>query len=91
MFGAGSDEVQIVLGQDLGKPGVLGEKAIAGMHGVGARDLAGGQQSRNIEIAVLGGGWPDADAFVGQADMHRVFIGGRVHGHRGNAELLASP
>ena len=91
MFGAGSDEVQIVLGENLGKPRVLGEKAIAGMHRVGARDLAGGKQSRNIEVAVLGGGRPDADALVCQPHMHRVFIGRRVHGHRGNAELLAGP
>ncbi len=89
VFGTGSDEMHLVLGEDLGEAGILGEEAIAGVHRVGAGDLAGGEESRDVEIAVLGGGRADADALVGQADMHRVFIGGGMHRDRGNSELLA--
>ncbi len=91
VLGPRSDEVHIVLGENFGKARVLGKKAIAGMHGIGAGDLAGGEQRRDVEIAVLGGGRPDADALVGQAHMHGVFIRRRMHRDGGNAELLASP
>ena len=40
VFGLRSNEMQIVLGEDLGKAGVFGEKAVAGMHRVDAGDLA---------------------------------------------------
>ena len=41
MLSARSDEGDLVLFEDLGEAGILGEEAIAGMHGVGAGDLAG--------------------------------------------------
>ena len=43
MRGLGADEMDVVLGEDFGKAGVLREKAIARMHRIGAGDLAGGQ------------------------------------------------
>ena len=91
MLGARPDEMQIVLAEDFGEARILGEKAIAGMHGIGAGDFAGGEQRRDVEITVLGGGRPDADALIGQAHMHGVFIRRGVHRDGGNAELLASP
>ena len=54
MLGLRADEVHAVLGEDFGKARVLRQKAVAGMHGVGAGDLAGRQNGRNVEIAVLG-------------------------------------
>ena len=45
--------MHVVLGENFGKAGVLREKAVARMDGVGAGDLAGGEQRRDIEIAVL--------------------------------------
>ena len=45
MLGARSDEGDLVLFEDLGEAGILGEEAIAGMHGVGAGDLAGRRRS----------------------------------------------
>ena len=89
MLGTRADEMHIVLAEDFGEAGILGEEAVAGMHRVGAGDLAGGEQRRNIEIAVLGGGRADADALVGEPHMHRVFVGGRMHRDGGDAELLA--
>ena len=89
VLGPRTDEVHVVLGQDFGKAGVLGKEAIARMHRIGAGDLAGREQRRNIEIAVLGRRRADADAFIGQAHVHGVLIRGRMHRHGRNAELLA--
>ena len=83
------DEGDVVLFEDFGEAGILGEEAVTGMHRVSAGDLAGGDDGRDIEIAVLGGRPADADALVGEADMHRVGVGGGVHGDGGYAELLA--
>ena len=37
------------------------------------------QDGRDIQIAVAGGGRPDADGLVGEPHMHRMRIGGRMH------------
>ena len=78
-----------MLFEDLGEARVLGQEAVAGMHGVGAGDLAGGEQARNVEVAFGGGRRADAHALVGEADVHGVGVGGRVHGDGGDAEFLA--
>src|SRR5215510_819659 len=59
------------------------------MDRVGAGDLAGRHQRVDVEIAVSGGGRADADALVGEPHMHRVGIGGRMHGDRRDAQFLA--
>ena len=89
VLGLRADEMQIVVGEDFGEARVLGQKAVAGMHGVGAGDFAGRQQRRNVEVAVLRRRRADADAFVGEPHMHRVGVGGGMHGDGGDAELLA--
>ncbi len=43
----------------------------------------------NVQIALRGRRWPDADAFVGKAHMHRVGVGRRMDRDRGDAHLLA--
>ena len=91
VLGARADEMHVVLGENFGKARVLGEKAVARMHGVGAGDLAGGEQRRDIEVAVLGRRRADADALVGEPHMHGVGVGRRMHRHRRDAELLAGP
>ena len=53
VLGLRADEMQIMVGQDLGEAGVLREETVTGMNRVGARDLAGRQQRRHVEIAVL--------------------------------------
>ena len=75
--------------QDLGEARVLRQEAVAGVHGVGAGDLAGGEQARHVEIALGGGRRADAHALVGEAHVHGIGVGRRVHGHRGDADFLA--
>jgi hypothetical protein len=89
VLGLGADKMDVVLGQDFGEARVLRQEAVARMHGVGAGDLAGREQRRDVEVAVFRRRRADADAFVGEAHMHRVGVGGRMHGDRRNAELLA--
>ena len=88
MLGARADKGDLMLFEDLGKAGILREKAIARMHGVGASDLASRDDLRNVEIAVLGGRSADAYAFVGETHMHGVGVSGRVDCDGGDAELL---
>ena len=75
--------------EHLGEARVLGQEAVARMDRVGAGDLAGGDQRRDVEIAVAGRRRADADALVGEPHMHRVGIGGRMHRDGRDAELLA--
>ena len=89
MGGLGTDEVDVVLFEDFGEARVLREEAVAGMHRVGAGDLAGGEQRGNVEVAVARGGRADAHAFVGEPHVHGILVGGRMHGDRRNAQLLA--
>ena len=88
MLGLRADEGDLVLFEDFGEPGVLRQEPVAGMDGVGAGDLAGGDDGGNVEVAVLRGGRADADALVGELDVHRLLVGGRIDGDRGDAELL---
>ena len=73
----------------LGELGVLRQEAVAGMDRVGAGDGRGGQDRRDVEIAVARRRRADADALVGQAHMHGVGVGGRMHGHGLDAHLAA--
>jgi hypothetical protein len=87
MLGRGADEGDVMLAENFGKAGILGEKAVTGMDGVGAGDLAGCDQRGDVEIA-LGGRWrSDAHAFIGQADVHGVFVGRGMNGHGLDAEF----
>ena len=89
MLGFRSDEMQIVLGENFGEAGVFRKKAVAGMDRVRAGDLAGGQQRRHVEIAVLRRRRADADAFVGKPHMHGVGVGGGMHRDGTDTEFLA--
>src|ERR1700745_2420119 len=59
------------------------------MHGVRAGDFACREKGRDVEVTIFGGGRPDADAFIRQTYMHRVFVRGGVYRDRCNAQLLA--
>ena len=87
--GFGPMKCDIVLAEDFGEARVLRQKAVAGMHRIGAGDLAGGEQRRDVEIAVARRRRADADAFVGEPHMHRVGVGGGMHRDGRDAELLA--
>ena len=89
VFGTGADELDAMLGEDIGEAGVLRQEAVARMHGFGAGDLAGRDDGRNVEIAVARRRRADAHALVGQPHMHGIGVGGRMHGHRLDAEFAA--
>src|SRR6185295_16410995 len=88
VLGLRADEGDVVRGQDLGKARVLGQEAVTRMDRVGAGDLAGCDQGRDVEIAVAGGRRTDAHALVGEPHMHGVGVGGRVDGDGRDAEFL---
>ena len=78
-----------MVGENFGETGVLGQKAVPGMYGIGASDLAGCQQRRDVEVAVLRWRRSDTDAFVRKPDMHGVGIGGGMHRDGRYTQLLA--
>ena len=80
-----TDEGQPMRLHHLGEAGVLGQKAVAGMDRLGAGDRGGRQNGGDVQVAVLRRRRPDADAFVGQAHMHRLGVGGGMHRDGGNA------
>ncbi len=75
--------------ENIGELGIFRQEAVTGMHGVSAGDLAGGNDLMDVQIAVTRRRRADADAFVCQAHMHRIGIGGRMNRNRRNSELLA--
>jgi hypothetical protein len=72
----GPMKVMLCRFEDFREARILGQEAVAGMNGVGARDLAGGEQRGDVEIAVARGRRADADALVGEAHMHGIGVGG---------------
>ena len=88
-FGRRADERQPALAGDLGEMRVLGEEAVAGMDGVGAGDLRGGDDRGDVEVALARRGRTDADVVVGVADVQRVAVGLGMDGHGLQAHFLA--
>ena len=88
MLALGADEGDAVLVEDVGEARILGEEPVAGMDRVGAGDLARGEQGGDVEIGIARRRRADADAFVGELDVHRLLVGGRIDRDRGDAELL---
>ncbi len=74
---------------DLGEIGVLGEEAVAGMDRVDIGDFRGADDLRNVQIAFAAARRPDADGFIGKANVERVAIGLRINGDGANAQFLA--
>ena len=74
-FGIGPDEDDAGIGQRTGERRALGQKAIAGMHGLGAARLAGGDDIVDHQIALRRRRRPDRDRLVGHFDMERVAVG----------------
>ena len=89
MLGCRADEGDVVAFQDLGKAGVLGQEAVAGMDGVSPGYLARGHQARDVEVAFRRRRRADADAFIRQAHVHGVRVGRGMHGDRSDADFSA--
>jgi len=73
----------------LGEFRVLGQESVAGVDGVGASYLRGGDDARDVEVRFARGRGADADVVVGEADVERLAIGFGVHGDGLDAELAA--
>ena len=65
----GADKDNACLFACLGKGGIFGEKAVTGMHRIGAGLLAGGEQGVHVQVGGAGQGRADADRFVSQLHM----------------------
>ena len=89
--GAGAYELDVARLADFGEVGRLGEEAVAGVYGVNVRYLGGGDDRRDVQVALRRRGAADADGLVGEAHVQRVAVGGRMHRDRLDAHLLARP
>ena len=76
VFGGGTDEGDAVSLHHFGEGCVFAEETVAGVDGVGTGDGCGGEDGGDVQVAVACGGGADADAFVGEADVHGVGVGG---------------
>ena len=86
-----ADEGQPRLGARRRQGGVLGEKAVAWMHRVGAARAGGFDDAADRQVALGRRGRPDAQGRVGRDDMTRVAIGVREDRGGGYAECAAGP
>ena len=84
-----SDKADVAALANISEVGVLRQKAIAGVNGVHVGDLGGTDDPIDPQIALAGGGFPDADGLVGHLDMHRVGIRFRIDCHGADVKLLA--
>jgi hypothetical protein len=84
---AWTDKVQTGALAGFRKVAILGKKAVAGMHRVGAEGRRGAKDRGDVEVAVFRGGRPDAYGFIGHADVQRVFVGGGKNRDGGYSEL----
>ena len=88
MLGLRADPDDLVALHDLGKAGILGQEAVAGMDRIGAADLGGGDDVRDVEIGVGGRRWSDADGMIREADVHRVGVRRRMDGNGLDAHFM---
>ena len=87
--GGGPMNVTPALGDGPGEVGVLREEAVAGVHGLGARALDDVEDRGGVEVALGRRLAAEGVGLVGEADVQRVAVELGVHGHRGDAQLLA--
>ena len=82
------DEDELVVLARSHEGGVLGEEAVTGMNRLAAGRLGRGDHVRDAQVALRRGRRADADGPVGEADVKRVAVGGRVDGDGFGAELV---
>ena len=86
-LGLGTDEDDALRFQRRAEGSPLGQEAVAGMHGLRARRLAGLDDLFGDEIALRGRRRADMHRLVGHLDMHGVAIGIRIDGDSRDAHL----
>jgi hypothetical protein len=89
LLGQRADETEAALCAGFGKLRVLGQKPVAGVHGIRAGDLRRRDDSRDVEIAPSRLGRTDADRFVGKARVQSVSIHLAVDRNRSKPTLSA--
>ncbi len=88
-FGRWADEFELAIPADAGEVRVLGEEAVAGVNGVGVHDFGGGDDARDVEVALVGGARADADGGVGEVEVGRAAVGLRIDAADFDAEVSA--
>src|SRR5437867_93378 len=73
----------------LGEPGILGEKPVARVDGVGAGGLGDAHQLVDREVTLGRRGRPERVRLVGHEDVECLAVSLREHGHRGDPLLAA--
>src|SRR5216684_5143724 len=74
---------------DLGEIGVFREKSVTRVNGVNIGDLGSADYVRNIQITFTAAWRADTNRFISKPHMQRIAIRLRVHGNRGDSQLLA--
>ncbi len=74
-----------------GECGVFGQESIAGVYRIRARVARGRDDRIGIQVGLARGRGPDGSRLVGEAHVHRVAIGIRMHRDRVDAEPAAGP
>ena len=87
--GAWADEGQTVVFDDFHETCVLRQKAVTWVDRLCARDFAGCDDGRHVQIAVSTRIWADTDRFVCHTHVHCVRICGGMHRDRLDAHLAA--
>ena len=70
--------------------GVLGQEAVAGVHGLGAGLLADLDDLLDVQVALGGRAAAEEVGLVGALDVQRVAVGLGVDGDRRDAHLVAA-
>ena len=83
-----ADEDDVVVVARTHELGVLGEEPVAGVHRVAPRRLGRGHDVRDPQVALRRRGRPDAHRLVGELDVERVAVGGRVDRDRLDPQLV---
>ena len=89
--GRRADEDQPGVGARLGERRVLGQEAVAGMHGVGPGTLGGVDDRVGPQVRLGRRGTAERHGDVGVAHERLVGVGIRVHGDGGDTEVAARP
>src|ERR1700677_1991769 len=87
---SGTNEGDMRSFADFGEIGVFRKKSIAGMNGIHIRDFRGADHLRNVQVTLAAARRPDANCFVGKANVQGIAISFGIDGDGLDAEFPAS-
>ena len=88
-FSGRANEDEAGLLDTFGEVGVLAEKAVARMDGLGVGHFRRGDDARDIQVTLAGRSRADTHRLVGHADVFQIAVHRGMHGHRLDAERMA--